>query len=104
MGFVISPFVNEGEDMAMTHDTQMTSRGTAQGLLEGLFVAIPSGCGVALGVASDQINPLVGVAISASLLPPIVNSGLAIAMGFMAWMNEDFGKEVYWAHYVVGFW
>jgi len=101
MGFVISPFVNEGEDMAMTHDTQMTSRGTAQGLLEGLFVAIPSGCGVALGVASDQINPLVGVAISASLLPPIVNSGLAIAMGFMAWMDDD-DDYIYRDHWTVG--
>jgi len=104
VGVVISPFIDESVDMAMIPNSQMNSRGTVLGVLEGLFIAIPSGCGVALGVAGDQINPLVGVAISASLLPPIVNSGLAIALGIMVWLNEDFGKEVYWAHYVVGFW
>jgi len=104
IGVVISPFIDESVDMAMTPNTQMTSRGTAIGLLEGLFVAIPSGCGVALGVASDHINPLVGVAISASLLPPVVNSGLAIALGIMVWVNdtaEDKG-HVYKEHWKVG--
>jgi uncharacterized hydrophobic protein (TIGR00271 family) len=81
IGFGVATFIQESTDNAMRPGTQMTSRGTAEGLLEGLFVAIPSGCGVALGVASDQINPLVGVAISASLLPPVVNSGLAVALG-----------------------
>lgn len=102
MGLVISPFIDEEFDMAMKPNTQMTSRGTAEGLLEGLFVAIPSGCGVALGVAGDQINPLVGVAISASLLPPVVNSGLAIAMGIMVWINDVEEDFVYKAHWKVG--
>jgi len=102
VGVVVSPFIDESVDMAMVPGSQMTSRGTAQGVLEGLFIAIPSGCGVALGVAGDQINPLVGVAISASLLPPVVNSGLAIALGIMVWLNEDFGERVYEAHYIVG--
>merc|ERR1719334_2383284 len=102
MGVVISFFIDEADDMAMIPNTQMTSRGTAEGLLEGLFVAIPSGCGVALGVAGDQINPLVGVAISASLLPPVVNSGLAIAMGVMVWINDVDDDDVYKAHWTVG--
>jgi len=102
VGVVISFFIDEVNDMAMIPNTQMTSRGTAEGLLEGLFVAIPSGCGVALGVAGDQINPLVGVAISASLLPPVVNSGLAIALGVMMWISDTDDAYVYKAHWKVG--
>ena len=55
---------------------EMSSRGTPWSLLSGFFVAMPSGVGVALGISGGGINALVGVAISAALLPPIVNSGL----------------------------
>jgi len=102
IGFVIAPFIDTAEDQAMEDGTQMSSRGTLEGLLEGLFVAIPSGCGVALGVASDQINPLVGVAISASLLPPVVNSGLAVALGLIVWIHDDEDIDVYQKHFIVG--
>lgn len=40
----------------------------------GLLVAIPSGAGVALAVLGEYTASLVGVAISASLLPPAVNA------------------------------
>lgn len=56
--------------------SEMSSRGTPWSLLSGFFVAMPSGVGVALGISGGGINALVGVAISAALLPPIVNSGL----------------------------
>jgi len=55
--------------------TQMSSRGSAIALIAGAVVAAPSGVGVALSVANTNINSLVGVAISAALLPPVVNSG-----------------------------
>lgn len=42
----------------------------------GLAIAIPSGLGVALSIAGDNSGGLVGVAISASLLPPAVNTGM----------------------------
>ena len=42
----------------------------------GIAIAIPSGLGVALGVLGNNTGSLVGVAISASLLPPAVNAGL----------------------------
>ena len=40
----------------------------------GILIAVPSGAGVALSVLGGNIGSLVGVAISASLLPPAVNA------------------------------
>ena len=56
---------------------QMTSRGQPEALAVGLLIALPSGVGVALSKADDgYAGGLVGVAISASLLPPAVNAGI----------------------------
>ena len=55
---------------------EMTSRGSPVALLGGIFVAIPSGVGVAVANVSEGLAAITGVAISASLLPPIVNSGM----------------------------
>ena len=51
-------------------------RGQPRGLIVGLLVAIPSGAGaaVALSFLGGNFGSLVGVAISASLLPPAVNA------------------------------
>ena len=62
---------------------EMTSRGTANGLLIGVLVAIPSGFIVALSNVDNIVNPVVGVAISASLLPPAVNAGIMWAYGMV---------------------
>lgn len=56
--------------------SEMSSRGTGLALIVGVVVALASGCGVALGTAGNNVSGLVGVAISASLLPPIVNAGI----------------------------
>lgn len=45
----------------------------------GLAIAIPSGMGVALSILGNNTASLVGVAISASLLPPAVNCGMCLA-------------------------
>ena len=45
-----------------------------RGLCVGIGIALPSGAGVALSVLGGNAGSLVGVAISASLLPPAVNS------------------------------
>lgn len=83
-GFAVSPFLDaENDDVMKSEPTEMNSRGNWTGILAGIFIAIPSGCGVGLGVTSDTINPLVGCAISAALLPPIVNSGIALCLGLM---------------------
>ena len=55
---------------------EMTSRGSATGLVTGMFIAIPSGMGVALSVLGRNSGGLTGVAISLSLLPPAVNAGI----------------------------
>ena len=55
---------------------EMEIRGEATGLLTGLAVAIPSGAGVCLSILGGNTSSLVGVAISASLLPPAVNAGI----------------------------
>ena len=45
-----------------------------RGLWVGVLIALPSGAGVALSVLGGNAGSLVGVAISASLLTPAVNS------------------------------
>ncbi|KAK0059243.1 hypothetical protein Bpfe_011319 [Biomphalaria pfeifferi] len=55
---------------------EMSSRGSLRSLLVGVLIAIPSGAGVALSILGGKVGSLVGVAISASLLPPAVNAGL----------------------------
>ena len=55
---------------------EMEIRGEYTGLLIGLAVAIPSGAGVCLSILGGNTSSLVGVAISASLLPPAVNAGI----------------------------
>ena len=49
--------------------------GQIRGLLVGLTIAIPSGIGV-VSTLGNNTSSLVGVAISASLLPPAVNTGM----------------------------
>ena len=45
-----------------------------RGLWVGVLISLPSGAGVALSVLGGSTRSLVGVAISASLLSPAVNS------------------------------
>lgn len=70
---------------------EMQIRGETSGLVIGIAIAIPSGMGVALSILGNNTGSLVGVAISASLLPPAVNAGIcwmyAILMLFGA--NTD---------------
>ncbi len=49
-------------------------RGLVRSLYVGVLIAVPSGAGVALSVLGGNSGSLVGVAISASLLPPAVNA------------------------------
>jgi len=60
---------------------EMSSRGEVSALYYGTLVATASGIGVAISVTSGTVNSLVGVAISASLLPPAVNAGMLLNYG-----------------------
>jgi uncharacterized hydrophobic protein (TIGR00271 family) len=55
---------------------EMSTRGELSTFLVALPVAFFSGLGVAVSLLDEQTNSLVGVAISASLLPPAVNAGI----------------------------
>lgn len=62
---------------------EMASRASKENFLIALPIAFFSGLGVAVSLLDDQTASLVGVAISASLLPPAVNSGcLWVAYAF----------------------
>lgn len=65
---------------------EMMSRGTMTTFFCGIPIAFFSGLGVAVGLLDSQTNSLVGVAISASLLPPAVNAG-------MLWITHDPADE-----------
>ncbi|KAL3939225.1 MAG: hypothetical protein SGBAC_006014 [Bacillariaceae sp.] len=76
---------------------EMASRGDVIGLVTGIAIAIPSGMGVALSILGNNTASLVGVAISASLLPPAVNAGICWAHALLIWTgavsnDEDFVK------------
>eukprot|EP00051_Salpingoeca_urceolata_P020887 m.319050 g.319050 ORF g.319050 m.319050 type:complete len:342 (-) comp19701_c2_seq6:113-1138(-) len=75
---------------------EMESRGNATGLLMGLAFAIPAGAGVALSITSvGAINSLVGVAIAASLVPPVVNAGMMLCFAWFgpAVVDGDFKAQ-----------
>jgi len=62
---------------------EMETRGTKNSLLTGLAFAIPAGLSVGISVSMGGINNFVGVAIAASLLPPVVNSGISLIYGLL---------------------
>lgn len=66
----------------------MYVRGTWQNVLVALPVAFFSGMGVAVSLLDEQTSSLVGVAISASLLPPAVNAGIL----WIAWAFQESGN------------
>eukprot|EP01138_Halocafeteria_seosinensis_P016275 gb/GECG01016605.1/.p1 GENE.gb/GECG01016605.1/~~gb/GECG01016605.1/.p1 ORF type:complete len:745 (+),score=76.00 gb/GECG01016605.1/:1-2235(+) len=68
---------------------QMSERGDSQSLWIGVTIAIPSGVGVALSVLGENTASLVGVAISAALLPPLVNAGQLMAFAALLALSDE---------------
>lgn len=54
--------------------TEMENRMSFHSVIVGIMIALPSGAAVAIAVLGENFGSLVGVAISASLLPPAVNT------------------------------
>nr|CAH7763133.1 unnamed protein product [Callosobruchus chinensis] len=80
-----------------THDWptyEMTSRGELRGLWVGSLTALLSGAVVALGILSDNIASLVGVAISTSLTVPAVNAVKEVAPMSL----RDQARRTFWKH------
>lgn len=74
-------YTNLADDTWPTNEMQI--RGEPSGLLTGIAIAIPSGMGVCLSILGGNTSSLVGVAISASLLPPAVNAGVCFIYSFL---------------------
>ena len=72
---------------------EMEQRGQTDALLFGIMVATASGIAVAISVTAGAVNSLVGVAISASLLPPAVNAGMLLNWGLFGPLVHN-GAEV----------
>merc|ERR1712121_356886 len=73
---------------------EMASRTGWSCLVVGGAIAVPSGVGVAISVLGGNSGSMVGVAISASLLPPAVNTGLYWAMALMSSaFNDSFHQD-----------
>nr|XP_029714610.1 uncharacterized protein LOC109621307 [Aedes albopictus]XP_029714611.1 uncharacterized protein LOC109621307 [Aedes albopictus] len=68
---------------------EMKGRGNARSLWMGILWALTSGSGVAVALLQGSAGPLIGVAISASLLPPVVNCGLFWALACIWLIYED---------------
>jgi len=75
---------------------QMAFRGTFKRLLIQTCVAAPSGVAVVVAVSRGGVNAVVGSAISASLLPPIVNSGLSLAFALLYTVGDASANHHYY--------
>ena len=69
----------------------MRQRGEKEALISGAVIALASGGGVALSITNGGVGALIGVAISASLLPPVVNTGMLFALTIVN--PDDFEVE-----------
>lgn len=72
---------------------EITSRGHWSAIISGIVVAAFSGIGVALSVLGNNTTSLVGVAISASLLPPVVNCGILLGYAALFPMYFDASRS-----------
>lgn len=81
-GFISGLVVSAWSQVAVANSwptEQMMSRGDPDGLIAGALFAIPSGAIVGLCACAGGPTAIVGVAIAASLLPPLVNSGMSLS-------------------------
>jgi len=73
-GLCVLNFTEEWNEDSAWPTGEMQARGMKRVLWIGTLVALPSGAAVAISLLSGNQSSLVGVAISASLLPPCVNA------------------------------
>lgn len=90
VGAIFTPFADHFD----WPSSEMTSRGDYVGLILGIGIAFFSGVGVALSVLGNNTNSLVGVAISASLLPPAVNCGMLMIYAIFVRSWDYFGQGI----------
>ncbi|XP_062545675.1 uncharacterized protein LOC134212121 [Armigeres subalbatus] len=69
---------------------EMLARCQTHSLKLGIAIALPSGAAVAVAILAENGGGLVGVAISASLLPPSVNAGILWSLSLL---SSIYGKS-----------
>eukprot|EP01129_Flabellula_baltica_P004152 TRINITY_DN141_c0_g1_i1.p1 TRINITY_DN141_c0_g1~~TRINITY_DN141_c0_g1_i1.p1 ORF type:complete len:356 (-),score=77.48 TRINITY_DN141_c0_g1_i1:130-1197(-) len=75
--------------------------GSTEALIYGGIVAIASGGAVSIGVSHGGLAPLIGVAISASLLPPVVNCGMSASYGTVSILFlKSISEQEFWGNYM----
>jgi hypothetical protein len=80
VGFIIALFIGfAGVDTYNWPTDVMMAKGQAFSLVISIIVSAAAGCILGVSVTSGGVNALVGTAISAGLLPPIVNAGMLIS-------------------------
>lgn len=73
-GLICMNFTQQWNPQTSWPTEEMASRGRLRVLWVGSLVALPSGGAIAVALLSGNQATIVGVAISASLLPPCVNA------------------------------
>ena len=101
IGFILGMIVisaeewyNDEGDKFITKE--MTMRGSLKDMPLDFVIAIASGAAAALSILGENTSSMVGVAISASLLPPAVNAGLlwaVVAVGDSELINRGINPE-----------
>lgn len=80
-------------------------RGNARSLWMGIAWALTSGTGVALALLLGATGPMIGVAISASLLPPVVNCvSIATLSTRNKWFPLHGTREINCVHFITHNW
>ncbi|KAL3317309.1 hypothetical protein Ciccas_004040 [Cichlidogyrus casuarinus] len=86
-------FVSEFEGTKPYPTAEMVNRGKAKGLISSAIVAFFSGVSVAFATLHNSLAALIGNAISLSLLPPAVNSGLFLFLAVLAVWDRSVGTD-----------
>lgn len=98
VSFIIGLIMGNYQDNFDWPTEEMIIRGRAKDIIIGLLLAIPSGMAVGLSATTGGINNFVGVAVAASLVPVLANSGLLLAHGMLVSAghrkdtNDDYAK------------
>lgn len=100
VGAVVSACMVSFEISSEWPTKEMTSRGEWTNFWIGLPIAFFSGLGVAVSVLDDQTSSLVGVAISASLLPPAINAGMLWVTSYF-YDRDSIEKHEFWEEGII---
>lgn len=91
-----------GFDFAFDNTKELTQeimmRTNFHSVVVGICIALPSGAAVAISVLGDNFGSLVGVAISASLLPPACNTVSAINIFYYSKLITSSTRRVCFGH------